>query len=105
MKKLVLAVALFTSMGSFAFAQSNDSVPQAEKPFLIVEAIQDDYKEVSLGDLNESVQAAIKTFEETYDVKKLEYDSTSKQTRATLEDKASKEEKVVILGDDGKEVK
>jgi len=105
MKKLILTAALFTSMGSFAFAQSNDSIPQAEQPFLIVEAIQDDYKEISLGDLNENVQAAIKAFEETDDVKKLEYDSTLKQTRVTLEDKVSKGEKVVILDDDGKEVK
>jgi len=105
MKKLVLAVAVFTCMGSFAIAQSNDSIPQAEKTFLIAEVIQDDYKEVSLGDLNENVQTAIKAFEEAYEVKKLEYDTTLKQTRVTLEDKASKGEKVVVLDIEGKETK
>lgn len=105
MKKLVLSVALFTCMGSFAIAQSNDSIPQAEKTLLIAEAVQDDYKEVSLGDLNENVQTAVKAFEEAYEVKKLENDATLKQTRVTLEDKASKSEKVVILDDEGKEVK
>jgi 23S rRNA pseudoU1915 N3-methylase RlmH len=104
MKKLILAVAVFACAGSFAVAQSTDSIYQTDGTLLVASVVQDDYKEVGMDDLNENVQTAIKALEEANEVKKIEYDATSKQVRVTLEDKATKSEKIIVLDDEGKEV-
>lgn len=102
MKKLVLAVAMFMSVASLTFAQ-----PLLSSVVIVsaTEAMQDDFKEVSVENLNDNVKATVTGYEEGYTVKKLEYSDSLKQTRVTLEDKSSKAEKIVILDDDGKEVK
>lgn len=100
MKKLVLAVAVFMSVGAFTFAQLDQPV----RVSVAAEVTQDTFKEVTKADLNEKVQTALSRFDEAYTVKKMEYSESQKQTRVTLEDKSSKAEKVVILDDEGNEV-
>lgn len=102
MKKLILAVAVFTTLGSFAFAQL---APETNKTPLMVEVADDDYKEVSIGTLDERVQTAIKSFEADYNVKKIERSATKMLTRVTLEEKNSTTTRVVILDDEGNETK
>lgn len=103
MKKLILAVAVFMSVGAFTFAQLDQPIPVTGKA--ATEVAQDTFKEVTEADLNEKVQTALTRFGETFTVKKLEYSESQKQTRVTLEDKSSKAEKVVLLDDEGNEVK
>jgi len=100
MKKLLVAVAVFMSMGTMAFAQSVDAVQQE----VVAQAV-DTFKEVKAEDLNEKVQATLATYNETFTVKKLEYNEEKKVTRVTLEEKANKTEKIVTLDEEGKEIK
>lgn len=101
MRKLVLAVAVFTTMGSFAFVQA---APETNKTSLVMEVVENDYKEVSISSLSEHVQKKIKSFEEKYKVKKIEHSATKMHTRVTLEEKNSTKTKVVTLNDEGHEV-
>jgi len=102
MKKLVIAVAVFMSVGTMAFAQSNDSMADNQ---VATQVVQDAFKEVKLENLGEKVQAAVNAYNEAYTVKKLELDEAQKLARVTLEDKSTKSEKVVVLDEEGKEVK
>lgn len=102
MRKLVLAVAVFTTMGSFALVQA---VPETNKTPLVAEVVENDYKEVSMSSLNERVQTTIKSYEASYDVEKIERSATKSMTRVTLKEKNSTMKKVVILNDEGNEVK
>lgn len=122
MKKFLVAAAVCMSAGTVTFAHTNDSIPEQKKDsvpvqktndsipaqsqeqsFLLV--TQDGYKEVKAEALNEKVQGALQTFGEGYTVKKLEYNESEGLTRVTLEDKATKAEKTVILDSEGREKK
>ncbi|MDR2921614.1 MAG: hypothetical protein LBV72_19895 [Tannerella sp.] len=102
MKRILLSAMVLMGIGSSAIASS---VLNSETSISVVQTIQEDYKEVSLESLNIQVQAAIKAFNNAYEVKNLEYKEDAKLTRVTLTDKESKAEKVVILDDEGQEVK
>lgn len=103
MKKLILAVAVLLSVGTFAFAQPGFS-SSIETP--TTEVMQEDtFKEVTAASLNEKVQVVVSGYATGFEIKKLEYSETKKQTRVTLEDKRTKAVKVVILDEAGKEVK
>jgi len=105
MKKLVLfAVATVMSFGTLTFAKSNDTIPQ-QKDNLIAQVVEDAYKAISADALDADVKKALVAYTEAYTIKKLEYNDAKKLTKATLEEKASKTEKVVILDESGKEVK
>lgn len=105
MKKLLVAVAVLMGVSTMSFANSNDSIPPQDKNELVAQVVQDTYKEVKAEELNAKVQEALKGYEATYTVKKLEYNESKKQTQVTLEDKSTKAEKVVLIDDEGKEVK
>lgn len=102
MKKLLVAVTVFLSIGTVAFAQSTDAVDKQE---VVAQITEDVFKEVKAEELNEKVQATLATYDEAYTVKKLEYNDEKKITRVTLEEKANQAVKVVTLDDEGKEVK
>jgi hypothetical protein len=105
MKKLLIAVVVFMSMGTAAFAQSTaEAVPQ-DKQEMVAQVNEDVFKEVKAEELNAAVQATLATYNEAYIVKKLEYNAEKKITQVTLEEKANQAEKVVKLDDAGKEIK
>lgn len=104
MKRILLSAMVLMGIGSSAIANSG-SVLNSERSISVVQVMQEDYKEVSLESLNEKVQAAVNAYADAYEVKKLEFDENAKLTRVTLADKESKAEKIVILDDEGKEVK
>lgn len=99
MKKVFLAIAL--TMGTFGFV----SAQTAENPAPQTETTaQEGYKVVSLGDLNQTVQNAIKAIAgDAYDIKTIEFDAAKELTRVTFVSKADKSEKVVVLNKDGQE--
>jgi len=102
MKKVILCAAIM--IGCVAFANAQSAVSSEE----IVSAVQvtnGDYQEVTLADLSEVVQEAVKNLAgEIYEVKKLEFDAEKELTRVALIQKENGEERVVILNKDGKEV-
>lgn len=102
MKKIVFSAILLMGCAAFANAQ----VTSASQITVIEQvANQDEYKEVALTDLSEVVQEAVKTLAgETSDVTKVEFNAAKELTRVTLVNKENKEEKVVILDKEGKEV-
>ncbi|MCD7901402.1 MAG: hypothetical protein LUH22_16520 [Bacteroides sp.] len=104
MKKLLFAVAVLMSAGTATFAQSNDSIPQQENQSIIAQVAESTYKEVKLEDLNEKLQAAINGYNESYTLKKIEYNEGEKLVRVTMEDKSTKVEKVITLNEEGKEI-
>lgn len=105
MKKLLIAVAILMGVGTMSYANSADSISVQPESELVAMVLQDTYKEVKLEELSEKVQATIKGYEGVYTIKKLEYNETKKQTQVTLEDNGTKAAKVVVLDEEGKEVK
>lgn len=90
---------------SFAIAQfSNESVNPANAEVTFVQQ-NDEWKAVNVADLSASVQEVIKSQAETYDVKAVLYNATTKQAKVTFVAKADKSEKVVVYDEAGKEVK
>lgn len=99
MKKVFLAIAL--TIGTFGFVNAQtveNPVPQTET------TQQEGYKVVSLGDLNQKVQDAIKAIAgDAYDIKTIEFDAAKELTRVTFVSKADQSEKVVVLNSEGQE--
>ncbi|MCL1937302.1 MAG: hypothetical protein FWF52_02765 [Candidatus Azobacteroides sp.] len=103
MKKIVLSVILLAGCAAFANARSTDE-PQT----VVTEeqvALNDDYQEVALTDLNEVVQAAINDLAgDAFDVKKVEFNAGEGLTKVTLANKEDASETVAILDKEGKSV-
>jgi predicted Zn-dependent protease len=75
--------------------------PSAE----IFAAMQDDgFVNVKFEDLNEKVQAAVRSMLDQYDINVLQYDAEKKITKVTATNKEDQSEKIVYLDDEGKEV-
>ncbi len=75
--------------------------PSAE----IFAAMQDDgFATVKFEDLNEKVQAAVRTLIDQYDINLLQYNAEKKITKVTATNKEDKSEKIVYFDDEGKEV-
>lgn len=104
MKRLLVSAMVLMGISSSAIAHSG-SVLTSETSIFYVQVMEEEFKEVSLTSLNANVQTAINAYADAYEVKKLEFDESAKQTRVTLTDKESKAEKVVVLDEEGKEVK
>ena len=99
MKKVFLAIAL--TIGTFGFVNAQtveNPAPQTET------TQQEGYKVVSLGDLNQKVQDAIKAIAgDAYDIITIEFDAAKELTRVTFVSKADQSEKVVVLNSEGQE--
>ncbi len=105
MKKIMLSVAFVASTLMFANAQTPQKTTQTSTAIVKVAQAENDFKEVKLESLNEKVQATIKSFSETYTMKALAYNAEKKLTKVTLVSKADSKEKVILLDEQGKEVK
>lgn len=80
-------------------------VPSAGLAEVMQDNRQDDgFATVKFEDLNEKVQAAIRTFTESYDLASLKYNQDKKITEVKGNSKEDQSEKVLYLNDEGKEV-
>jgi Skp family chaperone for outer membrane proteins len=106
MKKVVLTATMILSLIILANAKplvQNSTTVNQETIAVVV--TQDEWKEVKLEDLNEKVQAAIKTLQKSNDVKSIVYNEASKQTKVAVISKVDSSEKEVIFNDEGEEIK
>lgn len=65
---------------------------------------EDGFVNVKFEDLNEKVQAAVRSMLDQYDINVLQYDAEKKITKVTATNKEDQSEKIVYLDDEGKEV-
>lgn len=101
MKKIILSIAIIASV----FLMTNINVANAsEKPTISIVTEDDGFVEVSLQDLNENVQASIKSFTNEYDVKSLKYSAEKQLTKVELIKKDDQSSKKVLLNDSGEKV-
>ena len=103
MKKLILTVAIFAGAytTSVAYAAINQNATST-----IAVVSQEEWKEVKLEELSETIQKAVKDFAgELYNIAKLEFNEAAEQIRLTLNSKEDNSQKIVILDKEGKEVK
>ena len=101
MKKIILSIAIIASV----FLMTNINVANAsEKPTISIVTEDDGFVEVSLQDLNENVQASIKSFTNEYDVKSLKYNAEKQLTKVELIKKDDQSSKKVLLNDSGEKV-
>ncbi len=107
MKALVLSVAVL--LGASIYANAGVSQTKTADSNISTVAVldqkQDGYVDVKIESLNAEVQEAVRAFETNYTVKNLAFDKAKKLTKVTLISKADKKEKVVILNEQGKEIK
>ena len=107
-KEVFLSVAFMLFIFGFANANTNKEASTSNGKTVeavVSDLLQDEFKVVKLEELNEKVQKAVNVFQEAYTTKSLAYNETKKQTKVTLILKADNSEKVVILDEEGKEVK
>ena len=101
MKKIILSIAIIASV----FLMTNINVANAsEKPTISIVTEDDGFVEVSLQDLNENVQASIKSFTNEYDVKSLKYNAEKQLTKVELIKKDDQSSKKVLFNDSGEKV-
>ncbi len=103
MKAIVLSVAVFLGAAAYANA-SFSNAGNTERAAVAVQQCSG-YAEVKFADLSETVREAVKNYGPEYAVKNLAYNSDRKLTRVTFVSKNDQSEKVVILNEEGKEVK
>lgn len=65
---------------------------------------EDGFVNVKFEDLNEKVQAAVRSMLDQYDINVLQYDAEKKITKVTATNKEDQSEKIVYFDDEGKEV-
>jgi len=106
MKKMMLLVALMIGASIFVNAntlQDQDPTAITEKTTAVME--DEGYAVVKMDALNAKVKETIQNYSNDFTVKALSYNSDKKLTKVTLVSKADNSEKVVILDNEGKEVK
>lgn len=100
MKKIILAIALITSVGFFSEAK----VQQDNDTMIETSVSQDDgFVTIKIEELNVKVQAAINSYSEEYNLKSLAYNVEKNLTKVTLESKDGQSSKTILLDDEGKE--
>lgn len=106
MKKIVLTIAMVLGICTFVNAQVTPTKQATETTAsTAVQTIHDDgFTKVEMNALNEKVQTAIKENYTDFTVKALAYNAEKKLTKVNLVSKEGKET-IVILNDEGKEVK
>lgn len=65
---------------------------------------EDGFVNVKFEELNEKVQAAVRSLIDQYDINMLEYDAEKKITKVTATSKEDQSQKIVYFDDEGKEV-
>lgn len=104
MKKALLTLVILAGglAVTSAKTQGNSNI-SSDYQFLIYQ--QDEYREVSMSDLSEMIQSAIKVLAgEEYNITKLEVCDAKSTTRVTLTQKSDGKVVVFILDKDGKVV-
>ncbi|MDR2920654.1 MAG: hypothetical protein LBV72_14980 [Tannerella sp.] len=104
MKKVFLSVAILASTCFFVSA-TGVFAPANVTEIAIMINQDGDFTEVKLESLNENVQKAIGAYTEECTVKEIGYNAEKKLTKVVFASKDDQSEKVVILDDEGKEVK
>jgi hypothetical protein len=86
--------------------QVNAAVEQPSISIVLDDSIvmDDGFVNVKFEDLNEKVQAAVRTLIEQYDINLLQYNAEKKITKVTATSKDDQSEKIVYFDDEGKEV-
>jgi hypothetical protein len=106
MKRIILSIAI--SMGVFTFVNAQttpkEQVNAQTTETAAIQAANDGYKDVQIETLNEKLQTAIKENYKTFTVKNLAYNVEKKLTKVTFVTPEGTQ-KIVILNEDGKEVK
>lgn len=107
MKKVILSIAIMGSViGMTSVQQVNAAVEQPAISIVLDDSIamDDGFVNVKFEDLNEKVQAAVRTLIDQYDINLLQYNAEKKITKVTATSKEDKSEKIVYFDDEGKEV-
>ncbi len=105
MKKLLLSFALIAGTSVCIYAQTTDNNDGKTQATEIAVADMDDFKTVETGDLPAKVQETVNKLAEDNTVKAVAYNEETKQTQLTLVSKSDETEKVVVLDEEGNEVK
>ncbi len=102
MKKFILSSILLVGCAAFVNAQEPE---QTQAVATEQTAVANDFKEVTLESLSETVQTAVKTLAgETLEATKVEFDAKAELTKVTLTNKEDKSVKSVTLDKEGKEL-
>lgn len=107
MKKLVLTIALVTSLVTLTYAQSieHNCITASTSELAMVQVPEEDvYVDVKFENLSPILQAAINAYADEHNLKSITYNKTKKLTKVTLVAKADGSEKVIILDEEGKEI-
>lgn len=106
MKQIILTITVVFGICIFANAQTTPTKQNSETvTSTAVQTINDnEFAKVEMNALNEKVQTAIKENYTNFTVKTLAYNAEKKLTKVTFISKEEKET-IVILNDEGKEVK
>ena len=102
MKKVLLSIML--TVGAYTFTCAQAPIVD-ENPTVTVAQEDDGYKDVKLEDLSEKVQSAIKDNYSNYTVKSTSYNEEKKLAKVTFTSKEDQSEKIVILNEEGEELK
>ena len=103
MRKFIFSAIVLAASVSFV----NAEVTNTEVESVVVETVSEDcYKEVSLSDVNEKVVGALKSIAgDKYEISKVEFCSNDGLVRATLVNADNNETLIVVLNQEGEEVK
>ncbi len=101
MKKIILSAILLVGCVAFVNAQE----PAKAQTAATEQTATNEFKEVELSSLSETVQTAVKTLAgETLEATKVEFDAKAELTKVTLTNKENKSVKSVTLDKEGKEL-
>jgi len=107
MKKVILSIAIMASVvGMTSVQQVNAAVEQPSISIVLNDSVvmDDGFANVKFEDLNEKVQAAVRSLIDQYDINLLQYNAEKKITKVTATSKEDKSEKIIYFDDEGKEV-
>lgn len=106
MKRIILTITMALGICTFVNAQTTptEKVAETTATTAVQTTNNDGFTKVEMNALNEKVQTAIKTNYTNFTVKALAYNAEKKLTKVTFISKEGKEA-IVILNDEGKEVK
>lgn len=101
MKKVILSMALVAGV-SFTTLQASNVLNSS---MVSISQTQDDgFVDIKFEELNEKVQAAVRTVNETYELNSLKYNAETQQTKVEATKRDDRSQKVFIFDNEGKEV-
>lgn len=106
MKKVILSVALMLGIIGATQAQSqNKGQIRQEQTTVITHQSQDNgFKDVKLEELNEKVQAAIRTLAESYEIDSLQFNEAKQITKVEATKKDDQSKKTFYFDVEGNEI-